>query len=522
MTLTPEHQELIQKITHWQANYFDFCRDCLGYKDMNGEHEALCTMLQSGRRKFRIILLPRYTFKSSVITMGFALWKLINNPNLRILIYSDSASKAQNFLTGIKNHIEGSMANSEFSKYFQNWSVDPHKGKWNESQIIISVRTQGHTEPTIDTGGIETSKVGMHYDLIFFDDIVSDLNVTTKDQMDKNFGCYQKSLSLLKPGGEVVVTGTRWHFGDTYGRLIEENRTTKAFDVMIRDAEEIKDGKLIFENVGLNRQFLDDQRRSQGSYIFSCLYRNSPVDDETATFKVADFKFYGSLEESDKPHETGLYKDLFITGAIDPAGQGDDFTSITVVGTDRNLRMYILDIVNKHLQTNEMVDEIIRLNRMYHFRKFGVETVFFRGRLMKDIQMRIETERALQGFHVFSLEELQTRWRKGEGKHDRIQALQPFHERGDLLFPGESFERMEGVWRELAFQMIQYPSAPHDDIIDSLSWNVQLMQRGGIPKKAGPPKYTPAWLERQWMEKYNDKMSRYPQKYRKPIKMAFN
>lgn len=520
--MIPETQQLIDNITWWQEHYFDFCKDCLGYRDMNDEHRDLCNLLQSGRRKFRLVLLPRYTFKSSVVTMGFALWKLIRDPNYRILIYSDSASKAQNFLTGIKNHILGSSAGSVFSEYFQHWEMDPHKGKWNESQIVITPRWKGHTEPTIDTGGIETSKVGMHYDLIFFDDIVSDINTTTKEQMDKVYECYQKSLSLLKPGGEVVVTGTRWHFGDTYGRLLEDNRKSNAFDVMIRDAEEIKNGKLIFENVGLNREFLDEQRKRQGSYIFSCLYRNSPVDDETATFKVADFKFYGTLQESPRPQETGLYSDLFITGAIDPAGQGEDFTGITVVGTDRNLRMYVLDIVNKHLQTNEMVDEIIRLNQIYHFRRFGVETVFFRGRLKKDLELRIEKERSNVGFHVFGVEELQTRWRKGEGKHQRIEALQPFHERGDLLFPGDTFEGLDKSWRDLAFQMIQYPSAPHDDILDSLSWHVQLIQRGGVPKKGGPPKNTMAWLEQKWVEKYEERMSRYPTKYRKKIQLAFS
>ncbi len=524
MNLEEKKKDLVDQTTWWQEHFFDFCYDCLGYKDMNDEHKELCSMLQSGRRKFWLILLPRYTFKSSIVTMGFALWKLIRNPNERNLIYSDSAVKAQNFLTGIKNHILGTSANSLFRKYWTNWEMDPHKGKWNESQIVVTARWEGATEPTIDTGGIETSKVGMHYDRIFFDDIVSGLNTTTKEQMDKVYECYQKSLSLLKPGGEVIVVGTRWHFGDTYGRLIEENRKSNAFNVMIRDAEEVKDGKLIFEGEGLrlNREFLDAQRKSQGSYIYSCLYRNNPVDDETATFKVSDFRFYETLRESENPQKTGLYPNLFITGSIDPAGQGEDFTAITVIGTDTALRMYVLDVVNEHLQTNEMVDEIIRLNHKYHFRRFGVETVFFRGRLKKDLELRIEKERTKEGFHVFGVDELQTRWRKGEGKHQRIESLQPFHERGDLLFPGTAFESLDGIWRDLGFQMIQYPSAPHDDIIDSLSWHVQLIQRGGTPKKGGPPKYTPAWLEQQWLGKYEKRMSRFPLKYRKTIKPAFS
>ena len=102
--------------------------------------------------------------------------------------------------------------------------MNSHKDKWNESQINVSIRKEAHVEPSVDTGGIETSKVGMHYDLIFFDDIVSDVNVTTKAQMDKVHECYKKSLSLLKPGGDIIVTGTRWHFNDAYGRIIDDNK----------------------------------------------------------------------------------------------------------------------------------------------------------------------------------------------------------------------------------------------------------------------------------------------------------
>ena len=496
---------------------FKFWFDCCGYKDI--EHPAyheLAQKLTSRDKRFKIFLLPRYTFKSSLITVGYGLWRLAKNRNLRILIYSDSASKAQNFLTGLKNQIYGKAPKAEFRNIFGHWEADPRKGKWNESQIEIKVRDEGYSEPSVDTGGIETSKVGMHYDLIFFDDIVSDINTTTKDQMDKIHECYQKSLSLLTPKGEVVIVGTRWHFGDLYGRLLEDNRETHTFEEMIKDAEDTNpDGTLLFESVGLDKDFLAQQRKRQGTYIYSCLYRNNPVDDETATFKVTDFKFYGRLEEAKNPAKTGLYSNLYITGTIDPAGQGDDFTSITVVGTDRALRMHVLEVVNLHMQTNEMVKKILDLNQKYHFKKFGVETVFFRGQLKKALELAIQEERVHDYFNVFAVDELKTRWRKGEGKHQRIEALQPFHERGDLLFPGDSFEQMNGVWRDLGFQMIQYPSAPHDDILDSLSWHVQLIQRGGTPKKAGPKKNSPAWLEQQWIQKHHESQRRIPRQYRK-------
>src|SRR3990167_41769 len=216
-------------------DYHFFAQMVLGHVDMNKEHLDLCRFLEMDS-KFKLVLMPRYTFKSCVVTQGYSLWSLLRNPDDRILIYSDSATKAQSFLLGIKNHIEGKTGRSRFREFFPGWEMGPKEGKWNESQIIVSVRKDGHVEPSVDTGGIETSKIGMHYDMIIFDDIVSDLNVTTKAQMDKVHDCYKKSLSLLKPNGSILLVGTRWHFNDCYGRIIKENEEKKIFDIFIRKA----------------------------------------------------------------------------------------------------------------------------------------------------------------------------------------------------------------------------------------------------------------------------------------------
>jgi len=488
-----------------------FCKDILGYGDMLSIHDNLCGKIQSKNKRSRIVLMPRYSYKSCICTVGYALWKLASDPNLRILIYSDTATKAQGFLTDIKNHIYGKAERSKFRDIYGPWETDPHKGKWNESMIELRIRGIAYKEPNVDTGGIETTKVGAHYDIIIFDDIVSDVNTTTKDQMDKTHACYQKSLSLLVPKGETLIVGTRWHFGDLYGRLIEENKKTKEFEIFLESA--IVGNEYPFSPIGLDKEFLDTQKARQGSFIFSSLYLNNPVDDETATFKKSDFQFYGTLEKNED-RTKGKYKDLYITATIDPAGEGEDYSAITVCGTDRFNKLYLLDIINKRISPNDQVNAIFRLNHTYHFTKLGVETTFFRGRLEKDIRDRIQGEQTDPTFHRFGVEPFQTRWRRGEGKHQRIEALAAWHERGDLLFPGGSFELLDGDFSTLAYQMLQYPKSPHDDIVDSLSWHIQLTRPGGVPKKAGPPKNSAAWLEQQWLQERERRFKHLPRRYK--------
>lgn len=507
--------DLIQIYANAMVNYHYFLENILCYEDMNEEHFKLANFLQRRRRNFRIILNPRYTFKSCVITQGYALWKLVNDPNYRVLIYSDNATKAQGFLRGIKNHIIGG-GKSNFKEFYTGWQTDPHKGTWNESQIIVSKRTERHVEPSIDTAGIETSKVGMHYDLIMFDDIVSKVNVTTKEQMDKVHDCYRESLSLLKPDGEVIITGTRWHFNDAYGRLIAENTDTDRFDVFVTNADDRnKRGQLIYEDIGLTEKFLGQQRKEQGSYIYSCLYRNSPVDSDASIFKKDDFRYYGSLESAEDTRH-GIYPNLYVTLTLDPAGQGEDRWGGVVLGTDDQAKMHVLDLWHQeHGTPSQSIDWIMRMNNKYNVRMVGIEKTFYRGMLEKELKKRrSEEQKSNPHFNSFGVKGFDTRWSKGEGKKVRIKDLQPFVERGDLLFPGKQFERLRGAFSDLAYQMMTFTDThmpEPNDLLDALAWQPELIQKGrGKVEQSGPPKNSPAELEQRWMNQANQMQRRLP------------
>jgi len=513
MELTYEDKAYLTQKKAKSLGLYDFSREYLGYKDLNHIHKDLCQFLEK-KALFKLVLMPRYSFKSTICTIGKSIKDLVNDPNKRILIYSDASAKANGFLSSIKSHIDGSVSGSLFNSAFQ-WTPTDPKAKWNESQIVIRARNSAYPEPSVDTGGIETSKVGMHYDTIIFDDIVSDKNITTKEQMDKVAECYKRALSLLKPGGEVLIVGTRWHFGDLYGRIIAENKTTKVFSIIIVDGEDDpKYGEYCFKDIGLSKEFLDSQKRNQGSYTYSCLYRNSPVDADTAVFKTKDFAFYGAVKK----------EDLYITATVDPAGKGEDFTAITVVGTDHKMDMYILEITNKHLQPSEIVDEILRLNFIYKFKKLGIEENFFRGMLRMELERRIAEEREKDNFNLFGVEEFTASSRRGESKETRIRGLQPYHERHALKFPGSEFELLEGAFSELAYQMIQFPSAPHDDILDSLAYHLPLIRKGGVVKKADLPHNSPAELERRWLDQQVKRNNRLPRKLRRQVEttLAFS
>ena len=287
VTITPDLQAqldtdpLVQQAflqEHGKASFRWFCRAVLGFTDMNAEHEALCEFLQHHPARIKLMLMPRYTFKSSIITIGHTLWLLAQDPNQKLLLYSDATEKAEGFLLGIKNHIHGLVASSLFRAIYGPWEMDSKLNTWNQNAIVIRPRTEAAVEPSVDTAGLETSKVGKHYSRLKFDDIVSDKNVTTKDLMDKVEGIYKKAGSLLQPSGCTDLAGTRWHYGDLYGRLIAEYQGDTTFALFHRRAQE--GATYFFANIGkdsLTPAFLAQKKATQGTRMFSCLYQNEPT-----------------------------------------------------------------------------------------------------------------------------------------------------------------------------------------------------------------------------------------------------
>lgn len=508
-----QHLRAQKEFWYFATEVLGYRRDpATGYFALTKYHREVCDILNDETILNAMFLMPRYSIKSHLITVGYALWRIARNPNIRILIYSETATKAEGFLYGIKTHIEGNAPNSRFRKMYPNLATQPHEGGcWTNSKIIVSTRTQGQKEPTVDTGGIETGKVGNHYDEIIFDDIVSDLNVTTKAQMDKVADCYKKSLALLKPGGRILMVGTRWHYGDVYGRIIEKNKERKNFTVYQKSADERDEtGRPIFWTIGLNKEFLHGQRRELGSYLYSCIYLNSPVDDETAMFRPENFMYY-------KPHTT-LHEHMYITCAIDPAGEGQDMTAITVCGTDNLKNLYVLDAVNKHLKPSRICEEVIRLNYKWGFHKCVCEKNFYHGTLEK---LYKEMEKEHKGNSMYK------DFGFSEGIHasianrnfNRCLALQAVQEQKRLFLPGENFTDLSEVMSELAHQMISFTvsgsKSQRDDLIISLSFHVDIMKLGGRAQEAPPPTNSAAWLERKWVEDNQLAGRRLPVKYRR-------
>ncbi len=199
---------------HWLNDFFDFAKDCLDYKDLDHEvHDQFINVFTSSAPR-KLVVMPRGTFKSTLGSVAYPIWRLLRDPNLTILLDSELYSNSKNFLREIKTH----FASEKVTRFFGEQVGD----KWDEGEIILKPRTKNIKEASITVGGLGTTKIGQHYALIIGDDYNSPQNSETPEKCQKVIDHVRYNLNILNPGGEYLFIGTRYAERDVIGFFLND------------------------------------------------------------------------------------------------------------------------------------------------------------------------------------------------------------------------------------------------------------------------------------------------------------
>lgn len=282
------------------------------------------------------------------------MYSLMNDPDCRILISSETFAQSKTFLSAIKTHIED---NETFRAIYGDQKKPD--SVWRQEELTVAGRRKVAREPSISVSGVGQTRVGMHYDKIILDDVVSNNNINTPEQIKKIIDHYRLLLSILDPGGELIIVGTRYSFADLYGHLLEEEKGT--FATLIRSCYN-QDGSLYFPS-RLTASFLEAQRKSQGASHFANQYRNCPVDQDSATFRTDWVRYFKNA-----PSDINIYL------LIDPASTDNkhsDFTGIIICGVDPKNNIFVLEAINNKSSIGEMVNLIFEKVKQYNIHESG-------------------------------------------------------------------------------------------------------------------------------------------------------
>lgn len=194
-------------------NFFRFSKYCLGYKDLDPlVHLEFVQAFESSATR-KIVVMPRGTFKSSLGSVAYPIWKLLKDPNETVLLDSELYSNSKNFLREIKAHLESEMITTIFGNQVGS--------KWDEGEIILKTRTKNIKEASITVGGLGTTKIGQHYSIIIGDDYNSPQNSETPEKCQKVIDHVRYNLNILNPNGEYLIIGTRYAELDVIGFLLK-------------------------------------------------------------------------------------------------------------------------------------------------------------------------------------------------------------------------------------------------------------------------------------------------------------
>lgn len=212
------------------------------------------------------------------------------------------------------------------------------------------------------------------------------------------------------------------------------------YDKAIRD-----DGSLFFPQ-RLTKEFLDEQRRTLGSYIFANQYLNEIIPSEDQDFKASWIKYYEELPSK-------VHTFAFIDPAISQEKQAD-YTAAVVVHVSTDGYWYVETARRFKITATETVNLIFELTNKFKPMCIGIEDVAYQKALMHFLgeeMRRRGTVAPVKGIN------------RGpdKTKETRIRSLVPRFEWGRIF--------LNRGLTDLEDEYSKFPRSQYDDLMDALA-----------------------------------------------------
>lgn len=371
-----------------------------------------------------LINTPPEHAKSTTLTVNYVTWRVIQDPNVRVLIISKTQDMAKKFLLAIKDRLAENEAYTDLQQAFAPpGGFAEGSAAWTADKIYVAGRDSGEKDPTIQATSIGGHIYGSRCDLAIMDDTVDHTN---HQMFESQIDWIQNQVGsrVADAGGRMLLIGTRMETVDLYSEILkpqyyvdgESPWTYLSQPAVLEYADDpadwvtlwpktnrppvtIKARKLVSQDEnGLwpmwDGPALARKRRKMRARNWSMVYQQEQVADD-AVFKAEDVqgcidraRYPGRMFAGQSDHRKYGMDGLLVVAGLDPAAAG--CTAMVVIGLDRSTGVrWVLDVVNQRgMPPHEMRAEMQRLTERYNISEWRVEKNAYQGSITQDAQIR--------------------------------------------------------------------------------------------------------------------------------------
>lgn len=467
-------------------------------------HQDICRRLEKfmkdveEERSPRLILaVPPRHGKSQLASDIFPSWVLGHHPDWPIII----SSYAQELPIGFSRNIRDRIG-------------DPaHQAIFPDTKIRSDAKGVEAWKTTKDGGvkaiGVGGGLTGFGGRILIGDDLIKDAEAASSDLILKNtFDWYNMVFrSRLAPGGGILLIGTRWHWNDPTGRVLQLDEELKKSGVPDYERENwevisypalaehdeylMPDGSIELEADELTAlrllrrkgealhperypaSELTKIRNTFPSTQWSALYQQNPTPAEGDFFLKDDIR-YRWLDPAYRP----LCRILMTADYAIGKKQRNDFTVLGVWALDSNDDLYLLEVRRGRWGTMEIANNIVAMVKSHKVEVYAGEQGQIHHAVWPVVQKALQAERLYP-----SVDETLV---PVQDKETRARPLQGRLQQHKLYFSYDTRDRPD-IYDITEREMLQFPNGVHDDIVDMMAWGARLALNTSLPSTKGPP-----------------------------------
>ena len=471
--------------------FLDYVRDCGAAPDAEFEpHGRRCQDLITWEGKpdpenseltiytWKMALWPRGSFKSQVFNVGQVTRLIAQNPDIRILVCSETARQARKFVALAMEIIDSEWYRERFGVHKgKNWKIG--SGSFTSAQRTKAARHL--KEPTLQATGVGEVQTGAHWDFVIWDDVCSQENTRTPESIESLWYWAGETLAQLDPGCKLFVIGTLHHYADIYCKIIDDPEMKAMFDISVHSWQN-EDATLFFPT-RLTKEFIARQKAFLPPRLFACFYENRPSGDEEQLFRP---EYFHTIPDEEIPSQVWTYilTDFALISDDRKKKDRHDRSAFWVVSLDTNRVAYVRDFVCGRFKPSDGVRIVCKLWEDYQH--LNMKAITMEETKYKEAFSSLFEEVRRQTFIHPRM--ILIGGRSQEVKDMRIEASEPRWRRGDIYF-AYSLRESARKWRPLFKEMTEWPFSAHDDIPDAQS-DIDKRDSNGRYLLSGPP---PGW-----------------------------